>query len=362
MIRILHAADLHMDSPFEGLSSQQAALRRREQRGLLNCLAELVEESGAQLLLLCGDLLDSTEVYAETGAMLVSVLGKLPIPVCIAPGNHDFYSLRSPYARLQLPENVHVFTQPRLTSVVLEELGVRIWGAGYTDRVCPPLLEDFCPAREEDLLEILCLHSEVTASPSPYAPCTAVQLARSGVDYAALGHIHRFSGLQKAGETCYAWPGCPEGRGFDECGEKGVILADVARGRCKLRFVPLGSRRYEILRVEAGAEPLEAVLAALPEKTERDIYRIILTGERTGSLDTAALCARLEERFFALQLIDETRPARALWGGIDENSLTGLFLRRMHSRLENAADEEEKRLILLALRCGLAALEGGEEP
>ena len=86
MIRILHAADLHMDSPFEGLSSQQAALRRREQRGLLACLAELAVESGAQLMLLAGDLLDSTDVYADTGAMLVKALGKLNIPVIITPG------------------------------------------------------------------------------------------------------------------------------------------------------------------------------------------------------------------------------------------------------------------------------------
>lgn len=362
MIRILHAADLHMDSPFEGLSSQQAALRRREQRGLLNRLLELVEESGAQMMLLAGDLLDSSDVYAETGAMLVNVLGRMSIPVFIAPGNHDFYSLRSPYSRLQLPENVHVFTENRLQSVVLEELGVRVWGAGYTDRVCPPLLDGFSPAREPEMLEILCFHGEVGSVHSPYAPCTEDDLAVSGVDYAALGHIHRFSGLRRAGDTYYAWPGCPEGRGFDETGEKGVILADVARGRCRLQFVPLGGRRYEILRVEAGEDALTSILAALPEGTERDIYRIILGGEYRGSVDMAALRAVLEERFFALQLRDETRPCRELWDGVDENSLRGLFLRRMHSRLETAESDEERQKLLIALRCGLAALQGGEEP
>lgn len=362
MIRILHAADLHMDSPFEGLSSQQAALRRREQRGLLHCLAELAEESGAQLLLLSGDLLDSTEAYAETGAMLVSALGKLNIPVFISPGNHDFYSARSPYARLQLPENVHIFTESRLQSVVLEELGVRVWGAGYTDRVCPPLLEGFVPVKEPELLDILCFHGELATSASPYAPCTEEELAQSGMDYVAMGHIHRFSGLQQAGDTFYAWPGCPEGRGFDETGEKGVILADVARGRCKLRFVPLDRRRYETLRVDAGEDALASVLAELPENTERDIYRITLCGERDNAVDLAALRAGLEGRFFALQLRDETRPRREIWDGVDENSLTGLFLRRMRSRLETAEDEGERQRLLTALRCGLAALEGGEEP
>ena len=362
MIRILHAADLHMDSPFEGLSSQQAALRRREQRGLLNSLVELAEDSGAQLMLLAGDLLDSSRVYTETGTMLVNALSKLSIPVFISPGNHDFYSLRSPYARLQLPANVHVFTQSRLSPVVLEELGVRVWGAGYTDRVCPPLLENFSPVREEELLDILCFHGEVTGSASPYAPCTPEQLARSGADYAALGHIHAFSGLRQAGDTYYAWPGCPEGRGFDECGEKGAILADVAHRRCKLRFVPLGGRRYEILRVAAGEDALSAVLSALPEGSERYIYRIILTGELERGLQLPALRDALAERFFALQLVDETTAARSLWEKIDENSLTGLFLRRMQQRLAETGSDEDRRILMMALRCGLAALEGGEEP
>lgn len=362
MIRILHAADLHMDSPFEGLSSQQAALRRKEQRGLLNRLLELVQESGAQLLLLAGDLLDSTEAYAETGAMLISILGKMDIPVFIAPGNHDFYSLRSPYARLQLPENVHIFTESRLQSVILEDLGVRIWGAGYTDRVCPPLLEGFAPVKEPDLLDILCFHGELATPASPYAPCTEEQLAQSSMDYVAMGHIHRFSGLRQAGDTFYAWPGCPEGRGFDETGEKGVILADVAAGRCRLRFVPLGGRRYEILRVETGEDAAASVLAALPEGTERDIYRVVLCGERDSAVDLAALRSALEGRFFALQLRDETRPRREIWEGVDENSLTGLFLRRLRSRLEGAEDDTERQRLLTALRCGLAALEGGEEP
>ena len=362
MIRILHAADLHMDSPFEGLSSQQASLRRREQRGLLHRLAELAEESGAQLMLLAGDLLDSTEAYAETGAMLVSALGKLNIPVFIAPGNHDFYSLRSPYARLQLPENVHIFTESRLQSVVLEDLGVRVWGAGYTDRVCPPLLEGFAPVKEADMLDILCFHGELAPLTSPYAPCSEEELAQSGIDYVAMGHIHRFSGLRQAGKTYYAWPGCPEGRGFDETGEKGVILADVAQGRCKLRFVPLCSRRYETLRIEVGEDALASALAALPEGTERDIYRLVFCGECDGGVDLAAVRSAIEERFFALQLRDETRPRRELWEAVDENSLTGLFLRRMRSRLEAAADDAERQRLLTALRCGLSALEGGEEP
>lgn len=82
------------------------------------------------------------------------------------------------------------------------------------------------------------LHGEVGVPSSRYDPVSEEELAASGLDYAAFGHVHAFSGLRRAGDCFYAWPGCPEGRGFDETGEKGVIIADVERGGVKLRFAP----------------------------------------------------------------------------------------------------------------------------
>ena len=87
---------------------------------------------------------------------------------------------------------------------------------------------------------------------SRYDPVSEEELAASGLDYAAFGHVHAFSGLRRAGDCFYAWPGCPEGRGFDETGEKGVIIADVERGGVKLRFAPVCTRRYERLEVDAS--------------------------------------------------------------------------------------------------------------
>ncbi len=109
-LKILHAADLHLDSPFEGLSAGKAAIRRKEQRELLARLADLAVTEQVDLVLLAGDLLDSANTYYETGEELIRALKGIPAPVFIAPGNHDWYSAKSPYARLRLPENVQVFT------------------------------------------------------------------------------------------------------------------------------------------------------------------------------------------------------------------------------------------------------------
>ena len=85
MIRILHAADLHLDSPFNALSEEKAALRRREQRELLRSLARIRAEQNASLVLLSGDLFDSDSAWAETEELLRLTLSEMAVPVFIAP-------------------------------------------------------------------------------------------------------------------------------------------------------------------------------------------------------------------------------------------------------------------------------------
>ena len=359
VIRILHAADLHLDSPFEGLGPDKAACRRAEQRALLGRLTEVQKREGAQLVLLSGDLLDTGSAYRETAEELLRALGAMGAPVFIAPGNHDYYSPRSPYALLRWPENVHIFTAPRLECVPVPGLSARVWGAAFTDSRSAPLLAGFGAEKTAGVIDLLCLHGEVGARESVYDPIGEDELARSGMDYAALGHIHRESGLKRAGDTYYAWPGCPEGRGFDETGEKYVYLADVGEGSCRLTKEKISQRRYEILKTDRTAP--EALLAALPAGSENDIYRIILTGETDEAPDLDALFRALEGRFFALQLRDETRLRRDVWENAGDDTLRGIFLRALKTRRDAAADPAERELCEQAARWGLAALDNREE-
>ena len=192
-----------------------------------------------------------------------------------------------------------------------------------------------------------------------YAPISPEDMAQSSLTYLALGHIHQYSGLQKAGDTHWAYPGCPQGRGFDETGEKGVLLVDVDADSVSARFVPLARRRYEILSVDlTGAESaLGAIEAALPLDTQDHIYRILLTGEGETP-DLAALERALSSRFYGLTLRDHTRLPRDLWRRKEEDTLTGLFLRELWPLCEQEPDNE---VYQLAVRFGLAALEGGED-
>ena len=59
--------------------------------------------------------------------------------------------------------------------------------------------------------------------------------------------------------------------------QKGAYLGRITDAGVQLDFLPLPGRKYEILRVDAGDDALAAVKAALPERTQDDIYRVILT-------------------------------------------------------------------------------------
>lgn len=354
MLKILHAADFHLDSPFSGLTADQAAQRRRELRQLPARLARLVREEGADLVLLPGDLFDGERVYPETVDALARALGDMAVPVFIAPGNHDYFSAQSPYARDIWPGNVHIFTAPALEAVELPGLGCVVHGCAFTAprREDDPLAGFAAPA--DGMLHLVCVHGEV-AQGGWYAPISAASLSGCGAAYVALGHIHACPGLQRAGTVAWAYPGCPEGRGFDELGEKGALLVTVDGETVSARSCPTCQRQYRIETVD-----IHDFGSALPVPPSPDLVRLRLTGESERPLDLSALTRQAAPHYFYLELRDETTLPHDLWERSGEDSLTGLFLRRMRAMLDEAGEEERPRL-LLAARFGLAALEGGED-
>lgn len=360
-IKILHAADLHLDSPFEALGAGKAVIRRSEQRELLTRLAELARREQVDLVLLAGDLLDSDNMYHETGETLLRCFAQMAVPVFIAPGNHDYYSTSSPYARLNLPENVHLFTSSKIECTELPKLGVRVYGAAFTDKSASGLLKGF-QGQDDDMLNILCMHADEDRRDSRYNPVRLDELERSGLNYAAFGHIHKASGLLRAGNTFYSWPGCPEGRGFDELGEKTVNIVTLSPEECSVEQKCISTRKYEIMSIDVtGLEPLLAIHTALPDDTVRDTYRIILTGEAEQSPDLNKLYANLEELFFELQLRDQTRLRRSVWESVGSDTLRGLFLTKLKAQYDSETDDRKRRLIEQAARWGLAALDNAEE-
>ncbi len=352
MIKLIHAADLHLDAAFSALTPEQAAQCRREQRQALLELAELCR--GCDLLLLSGDLFDSARVYRDTLEALHRLFDSIEAEVFIAPGNHDHLASGSPYLTEKWGNNVHIFTSSEIACIHLKQCDV--YGAAFTGQEMPDLMRGF-RAADPNVCNLMVLHADV-ATDSKYCPIREDEIAASGLDYLALGHVHTAS-VRQAGHTVYAYPGCLMGRGFDECGAKGVLSVTLDGAECRAKFVPLSCRRYEVLSVAAGDDPLAAIRAALPDGHERACCRIDLIGE-ASDIDTAALEEALRGDFFSLSVRDRTVPKQALWDGMGDDTLRGLALQTLHDCCQQTDDAVQRAVIVQAARL-VAALTDGRE-
>ena len=358
MLKFIHAADFHLDSAFSALPPGQAQARRRESRELVFRLADYVNEHDVALVLLAGDLFDSASPYQETGEALAEAFGRMRARVFAAPGNHDWYGPGSPWLTVKWPENVHIFQENALTAVPLPEWNAVVHGGAFTGPEQGTSLLAGFTAPDDGRVHLGLLHGEIEPSEARYNPLRREEIAASGLDYLALGHIHKRAEPRRYGDkTLCAWPGCMEGRGFDELGPKGFYEGAADGGRVTLTFVPFARRRYEILDVDVtGRSPRAALEAALPEDTAGDLYRIRLTGE-AAEADPRALETALSGRFYALEVRDCTQVAEDVWNRAGEDSLRGLFLRELRARRDAAGDDAERELITRAVRFGLAALD-----
>ena len=179
MLTFLHAADLHLDSPFQSLSPDQAAERRQEQRTLLARLANTVRESKADLLFLAGDLFDGQRARPETVQILYHTLEELEAEIFLSPGNHDPWTPGSPYGRLTWPDHVHIFSTRSPERIVLPHLDAVVYGSAFTSlhRMDGPLEGFRASAEDRKMSSFGCFHGDLSSPTSRYGPVTAEQIA-----------------------------------------------------------------------------------------------------------------------------------------------------------------------------------------
>ena len=312
-MKLLHSADWHLGAPLQGQDTQAL---RSDLAALPEVIVDLALAEGCQLMLLAGDLFDGAPTAADLAAVQ-RALARANMPVFIAPGNHDPASL---WPREGWPENVHIFRSATVESIALPQLSCRVFGAAFTSGHSSPLLEGF-RAEGSERYALGLFHGDPTQADSPYNPISRSQVLESGLDYLALGHIHKVDSF-RAGETLCAWPGCAMGKGFDETGEKGALIVEC-EGVCNARFVPLALPRFYSLTLSATEDAYSALCAALPAGSSRDHYRVTLVGE-SAPLDIDALTARFPQ-LPNLQLRDQTTPPLPLWEGSGEDTLEGLY-------------------------------------
>lgn len=342
MIKILHSADWHLDSPLQGHTPEQTNYLRQALLALPGKIAALCRTHGCDLLLLSGDLFDG-RCSEESYRAVYDALEDAAVPVFISPGNHDPLGSNSPWQTRLWPTNVHIFTKNQPDSVAVPHLDCRVYGAGFTGMDCPGLLEGF-RAQQLERYAIGVFHGDPTQVSSPYCPITAQQVQQSQLDYLALGHIHK-SGTFRQGDTLCAWPGCPMGRGYDESGEKGVLLVTIEKA-AQAQFLPLDNPRFHDMEVTCTDDPKQALAGALPAVGNSDFYRITFTGESAG-IDTQALLQSLPQ-FPNLVLRDRTCAPVDIWGSADEDTFEGMYFKLLKDAMDTGDSQTQKNAILAA--------------
>ena len=350
-LKLLHTADWHLGSPFAGFSDQQRAFLKQAQRRIPGKIADLCRREGCDLVLLAGDIFDG-KAARETVELVKRALKDCAVPVLVAPGNHDFCAPGSPWVEERWPDNVTVFTGKTMEPVIIGSLDCCVYGAGFSGMDCPSLLQDFHGERKAKYV-IGLVHGDPTQSQSPYNPITASQVRKSGLDYLALGHLHK-AGAFRAGEVICAWPGCPMGRGWDETGEKGVCIVTL-EDKPDIQAVTLDMPAFRELTVDIQADPQAALEAALPAGGSRDFFRITLTG--CGEVSLPKLRKALTA-YPNAELLDRTEPPLDVWADAGEDTLEGIYFHMLRKAKELNPEQAER--IQLAAEISRRLLEGRE--
>lgn len=230
-MKLLHCADLHLDSPLRGLSrfgDAPAESLRGATRRALEQAVDVALDTRVSAVVIAGDLYDGDRDDYQTAVFLQRQLHRLrdaDVRVVIAYGNHDAESEIT--RRLSLPDNATVLPSTAPDVVTFEDLGVAFHGRSYPTRAIDVDLSADYPAPRRGLLNVGVLHTSLNGRPghATYAPCTLDGLVQRGYQYWALGHVHMREVLERDG-VAIVFPGNICGRHIGETGSKGVTLVE----------------------------------------------------------------------------------------------------------------------------------------
>ncbi len=265
--KLLHCADLHLDSPLRGLEADTDApadaIRGATRRALIN-LVDFAIAQRVSVVLIAGDIYDGNLQDSRSGLFLIQELTRLGhagIRVVAVSGNHDAEQVMT--RKLPWPANATMLPADRPDTAAFLDLNLFVHGRGFPTKSNPDNpLQDF-PHRSADGLHIGLLHTSATDQ-GGYAPCTIEQLKSFNYDYWALGHIHKRRELSTAPHWI-VFPGNLQGRHINEDGPKGATIITVTNGK----ITDVAHHTLDVVRwarIDAdvtGTEDEEAALAVV---------------------------------------------------------------------------------------------------
>lgn len=398
MIKILHLADLHIGIENYGRIDPTTGLHTR----LLDYLERLDEairvglEAGVDLVLIAGDIYKNRSpnpTHQREFARRIRRIVAANIPVFILIGNHDVSPSIGRAHSVEIfgtlaVEGVTIADRPRLYQVTTragplqiiaipwltrhglltrEELRMASFGEIEAElrRRLDNFIEQTLTELDPNIPAVLTLHGTIDGAQlgaersmtlGQDLVLTRSMVARSGIDYVALGHIHKHQALGEHPPLVY--PGSIERIDFGEQAEdKGCVLVELDRGVTRWYFHKLAARPFVTIDVDVRASntPRERITHAIAQhQLHTAVVRLMIkaTPEQASLLRESELRDELGKAgafFVAAVVIDVEREARGRFAGIEDQLQAGLTPRRaLELYLQTRQTDPQRIAVLLA--------------
>ncbi|MDE0177776.1 MAG: metallophosphoesterase [Gammaproteobacteria bacterium] len=354
MTRILHFADLHLDSVF-AWAGGAAIVRRENLRKTLRNIVDLAKEVESDALFCGGDLYEHDRVTPDTGEFLRATFAALdPMPVFLAPGNHDWYGPESLYALVKWTPNVHVFREPRFTPVSLAD-GLTLWGAAHQAPANTDNFLDGFNVRGPETHVALFHGAEKSwltqqgEGKLPHAPFDTTDIEAAGFSHAFLGHYHRPRDAER-----HTYPGNPDPLEFGEDEERGPVIATIdvdgkiSRERRRVAVTETHDIVLDITGCTNRQDARDRLAAQVHEMT--GFARLTVQGEWDPTMDLSASdLGDTLDCFHAVQIrFGQIHTAYDVESLAKEPTVQGQFVRDVIS--DKLPPDEERRVLMTGLR------------
>jgi DNA repair exonuclease SbcCD nuclease subunit len=297
-IRFFHVADLHLGSPFKGITSmpdhQLKTLRNSTFDAFQTLIQSAVQEK-PDFILVVGDIYDGEDRSLRAQHKFqqgMEVLNDHQIPVFICHGNHDH--LGGKWTRFHLPSNVHVFQKKtEKVHIQIRQQDIYISGFSYKERhVKESMISSYSEANDKEAIHIGMLHGSLAGDKTHdvYAPFTKDELISKNYDYWALGHIHKRQVLHMEPPIVYS--GNIQSRHRNEKGPKGFYEVTLTKGDAQLTFIPTSAIIYDqvicpcndIVHANEWFEAIEVAIEQFRSKYGAGVLEVKLTEVNANTL------------------------------------------------------------------------------
>ena len=335
-MQFIFTADTHFSSAFGAENSQ---IRNGE---LIACFKEIInyaKENSIKLIVLGGDLFDTPYPLPEIKAAVKNIIQSNSdiqfIGIC---GNHDpiyktdFYS--------SLPSNFYLFPE-KITEFRFQD--ITFYGVS----------EQSFDQNTDKWKDFHADGKFITLSHGDLQPAI---FADTGASLCLFGHIHKTQTHVLSNGVKALYCGCPAGRGFDECEQKGFYVVDSES--LSFEFIKTSAKIYKEYELDiSDTENINELISVLEgiEVCQSEIARAVLTGKvkKPYTIDCERLCGLMPQ---FTEIKDKTEVDVDILENINKNTLEGEFVRILIAKHEAEKDETEKQKILDAIKKGIIAL------